>query len=565
MEQQFQEIVLSEIGKNPYNPRKRFDGIAMDELIASVRVKGVIEPVLVRPVTGQATPFELVAGERRLRAATAVAAENGGPDNYRIPALVRELSDDEAFDLMMIENLQREDLNELEEAEGFKMYLKRKGAGADAIEDLAARTGVSARYIRRRTAVLQLPQKVLKLWEQGELSYSHLEQFLRVKDNKAFLNDLIDDSIKCGMSYREVRREVEDMAPQLDKAVFDTETAGCGNCQHNSDVQRQLFDLGSDGKKCLNPDCFKKQLNNYLQGRWEDSSYFKDFGTCGFRFDKGLNYNDYERFNGYERGPWKACRSCEAFVSIIDDLGRIIHDKACLDPKCCQARRAPKKAKNQAGNTGDAAADGVPRVAWHGEHFREKFYQASIPEHYGQLKTSMETPDARDRKDRLSLFSLIKYNPDLHKWFADRAGISRDDDNYWWRMPDGVIFDAIAGLEYGDFLDIHDEAVLQTIMQSDFGADGRRLVADYIGVDLKAEFRIDDEYLQKKTKAEIIAIGEQFKVFEQKCVKDYLFETLLKKRGKYDSCKKGELIQLFLESGADLAGVVPDEIMGRED
>ena len=87
-------------------------------------------------------------------------------------------------------------------------------------------------------------------------------------------------------------------------------------------------------------------------------------------------------------------------------------------------------------------------------------------------------------------------------------------------------------------------------------------MADHIGIDLRTEFRIDEEYLQKKTKAEIIAIGEHFGVFEQKCVKDYLFETLLKKRGKYKSCKKDELIRLFMESGADLAGLVPAEILG---
>jgi len=100
MKQNYQEIALNLIQPSKFNPRKQFKGPKMDELITSVLAQGVIEPVLVRPVDGKKVPFELVAGERRWRAALAAAAEDGGPDQYRIPALVRELSDDTAFDLM---------------------------------------------------------------------------------------------------------------------------------------------------------------------------------------------------------------------------------------------------------------------------------------------------------------------------------------------------------------------------------------------------------------------------------------------------------------------------------
>jgi len=85
-------------------------------------------------------------------------------------------------------------------------------------------------------------------------------------------------------------------------------------------------------------------------------------------------------------------------------------------------------------------------------------------------------------------------------------------------------------------------------------ADSRRMIAEHIGISLQDEWRITEEYLQKKTKPEIIAIAEKFKIFEDPQAQTFLYQTLLKKRGKFDGCKKSELVRVFLESGVDLAG-----------
>ena len=108
--QTYQEISLSEIKVNPRNPRKGFEGQKFDQLVASIREKGVIEPIVVRR---KGKGFEIVAGERRFRAQCQVNPESS------IAAVVRELSEDEAFEFMIIENLQREDLTEMEEAQSF--------------------------------------------------------------------------------------------------------------------------------------------------------------------------------------------------------------------------------------------------------------------------------------------------------------------------------------------------------------------------------------------------------------------------------------------------------------
>jgi len=137
----FQEVRLNQIKINPLNPRKNFSGPKYDELLASVRTKGIIVPVLLRPIPDNA--FEIIAGERRFRALCEVSKANGGIENTSIPAIIQEMSDDDAYDCMTVENLQRADLTPLEEARAFKLYLDRKGP--ESLPDLAERIGINPR------------------------------------------------------------------------------------------------------------------------------------------------------------------------------------------------------------------------------------------------------------------------------------------------------------------------------------------------------------------------------------------------------------------------------------
>lgn len=159
------EIPLDKIKFNPANPRKHCDKKALDELTASVAAQGILEPIIVRPLDGPTGPYEIVAGERRFRAAGAAGLE-------KIPAIVRTLTDDEAFDVMMIENLQRADLTEREEAESFKAYIDARG-GEDAIGALAEKTGTPAGYIRSRVRVKELRAQGL----QGEALTAKMKEW----------------------------------------------------------------------------------------------------------------------------------------------------------------------------------------------------------------------------------------------------------------------------------------------------------------------------------------------------------------------------------------------------
>jgi ParB family chromosome partitioning protein len=595
----FQEIALSKIKPNPLNPRKRFEGPRFEELVASIKAKDVLQPVLVRP---KGKHFELVAGERRFRAKCLIAEADGGLAKNTIPAMVREMSDDDAFDAMTIENLQREDLSPLEEAEAFKAYLDKRGE--ESLDELAQRISKHPGYIRRRTAVLSLPKNVLKAWNDGRLVYGHLEQLIRIRDKKClagFIGDLLDDRFG-NWSVRELKKKIDEQSPALANACWDLEAEGCHACQNNSDAQKKLFaDESKNPPLCLKPACFKQKFNNWLSANWKQSAYAKQLKTNGFRFREGLGYNDFTVI--YGGLPAKDCKKCPDLVTIINDDGRKNQDRACMNPACLKAK---EKSPNRIAAKKDPDA---PRVAWHGEYFREKFYQASLPQRFKQ-----EAPDQAPAL-RLGIFSLLKSNHDLLPWYkkqiskpsapatdptpgtcrtcgctdnnchacieitghpctwiepdlCSRCADEMDEDprdsmgGYW--MGDKDIFAPLVAMDDRQLLILLQEASIQVSMQQGFGPQARRIIADHIGIDLKAEWRIDEEYLAKKTKAEILALMDKFQVKENPAVQTYLYEKLLKKRGKFDGCKKGELVELILKSGIDLAGIVPDEILSEK-
>ena len=168
------------------NPRTDFTGPGFDELVNSIRQKGVIQPIVLRKNEKTET-LELVCGERRVRASKIVAKENGGKSTP-IPAIVRKLTEKEAWDIMVIENIQRESLSPIEEARAFAEFLNRDVGKKDAAKELSERTGLNYGFINRRAKLMELPQVVLDKWNEGKLALGHLEQFLRLIENKEDLN-----------------------------------------------------------------------------------------------------------------------------------------------------------------------------------------------------------------------------------------------------------------------------------------------------------------------------------------------------------------------------------------
>jgi ParB family chromosome partitioning protein len=166
------EIDIDLIEPNPRQPRTRFREESLEELAQSIRVTGVIQPVVVRPVGAR---FQLIAGERRWR-----AAQRAGL--HRIPAIVREVPDHQALEMTVVENLQREDLNPVEQARAFETLINTFGLTQ---EDAAARTGKDRVTIANSIRLLKLEDQILSLLEDGRLSAGHGRALLAFESQAA--------------------------------------------------------------------------------------------------------------------------------------------------------------------------------------------------------------------------------------------------------------------------------------------------------------------------------------------------------------------------------------------
>ena len=176
---------------NPYNPRRRFEAADLDELVQSIRAQGILQPLLVRP-RSDGRSFEIVAGERRWRAAQRVPL-------HEVPALVRAFSDGEALEIALIENVQRADLNALEEAQGYSQLIEHFGYTQ---QQLASSIGKSRSHIANSLRLLTLPPEVKLHLESGALTAGHARALVA----SAAAAELADEIIKLGLSVREAER-----------------------------------------------------------------------------------------------------------------------------------------------------------------------------------------------------------------------------------------------------------------------------------------------------------------------------------------------------------------------
>lgn len=194
---EIREIETDLITPGRQQPRTSFDQAKLDELAQSIRTTGIIQPLLVRPVGGL---FELVAGERRWRAAQIAGLA-------RVPAIVREIPDDKLLELALIENIQRQELNAIEEANAYKRLIDSLGLTQ---EEVARRVGRDRSFITNYLRVLKLPTDIQKLIENEKLSFGHARTLLAVED-PMMQRRLAQKIVKHSWSVRETELRVKQL------------------------------------------------------------------------------------------------------------------------------------------------------------------------------------------------------------------------------------------------------------------------------------------------------------------------------------------------------------------
>jgi ParB family transcriptional regulator, chromosome partitioning protein len=190
------ELAVVDIRPNPFQPRQDVDPAALEELKASIRQAGLLQPIVVRPMASGGG-YELIAGERRLRACQALGWE-------RIPAVKREVDDRTALTLALIENLQRDDLSPVDEARGYERLLAEFNL---AQQDVADAVGRDRSTVANALRLLKLPAAVLAMLHGGQLSVGHARALLALDDPRAAAT-LAREAVAQGFSVREIEDRV---------------------------------------------------------------------------------------------------------------------------------------------------------------------------------------------------------------------------------------------------------------------------------------------------------------------------------------------------------------------
>ncbi len=190
------DLNLTDLRPNPYQPRKKFDDAALKELAESIKEHGVFQPIIVKKsIKG----YEIIAGERRVRASKLAGLET-------IPAIIRQFSDSQMMEIALLENLQRENLNAIEEATAYKTMLEHLGLTQD---DLAKKVGKSRSHITNMLGLLRLPKETQEMIEEGNLSMGHARVLSKLEDTSKIVL-LADRVAKEKLSVRDLEKLADD-------------------------------------------------------------------------------------------------------------------------------------------------------------------------------------------------------------------------------------------------------------------------------------------------------------------------------------------------------------------
>src|ERR1700751_5095779 len=193
---------------NPRNPRRVFSNAELDELVASLKERGIIQPIVARPVRGAGDAYEIIAGERRWR-----AAQRAGL--HEVPVVIIEASDAEALQIAIIENVQRADLNPLEEAEGYCALIEEFGNSQDEIAKIV---GKSRTHVANTLRLLKLPDAVKSYIQDGKLTAGHARMLIGEPNAEQLAQDIVERDLNV--------REVEAMARERAQKSGKKKTSG---------------------------------------------------------------------------------------------------------------------------------------------------------------------------------------------------------------------------------------------------------------------------------------------------------------------------------------------------
>ncbi|NGZ26020.1 MAG: ParB/RepB/Spo0J family partition protein [Magnetococcales bacterium] len=221
-------LPVAAIHANPQQPRKIFPAEALEELVTSIKEQGVLQPILVRSLqtTGVEGEFQIVAGERRWRAAVAAGLSE-------IPAIIRELNDQEVLEIGLLENIQREDLNPVDIARALQRLLDEFDY---THKKIAERIGKNRITITNYLRILKLPEEILEKIAEGTLSHGHAKALLGLGENFADIEPVVERIIQEELSVRETEKLIQHILKKKEQEEEQKESRGYGGRRRDASI-----------------------------------------------------------------------------------------------------------------------------------------------------------------------------------------------------------------------------------------------------------------------------------------------------------------------------------------
>ncbi len=528
------------------NYRKSGDKAKMSELTESVKARGVLTPIWVRK---NGSGHLIIAGHRRHQAAIAAGLET-------IPAIVKEATDEQAMELSVIENDQREDVNPMEQAMGYKDLLDK---GKHTPETLALKLGKNVPYVLGRLKLLNIPKEAQKALLEGKIEYGHALLLTRLKNNgdqKTLLEDILEE----GLSVTAARQVMNQFSTRLGSAAFDVKTA-CSACPSRSKNQTALFpEAAKEKDDCLDASCFFTKTREHYQKLAKDmAAKGVKVLTSAQQVQSAKNGKNAREISPDAEGhsyshPKKyttMCMTCDKRTFYCYEEARYGGRKAfeigeiCLDEKCFNKMNGHKDVSM---GSSSRTSDGRPRSnasRIHAVAMRDRFLRTRMP-------VKVEANDTLQRRlllfhflcqfDRFTTMGKPEIKKDQDQTLAE---ILREHCPTWKQesiLDEQKLFAAIGMIPAVSIAAVTRKAVLACVPFTD--ADVLLQGMGESGLSFEKDFVIDNAFLQTKTKGELVDLA-------------------VKKFGLPATCattdmKKPEIIKGIL--GHKLLGKVPPEV-----
>lgn len=447
---EIQKLQVMLIQPSPKNPRKTFDEAKLEELAQNIEEQGLLQPITVRKISDEETHideetgevvsieprYEIVCGERRFRAWNLLA--NKSSKYNEIPCIIREMTDEQAFDAMITENLQRQDVDPVEEAIAFSLLLEN----GNAIEDISIRFGKSIRFVQDRVKLKGLIPELIEMLRKDliPISGAMLLAKLDTESQRKFLEDEIDK--EEGATLADIKDYLDNLFCVINKAQFfdddkfSDDIPACSGCINNTANHGCLFyEMKGTEQKCINRECFAKKQAEYVKYRVMKES--ENLVKKGEPLTFGKSVIVIEQQNSWDSNSEKRAKADA--IQLYNDMGfEVVTDKV-FDHKCWY-NESDKRIKEKLDNNEIYRC--IEVLNYDRPYFKvSHYYLKKSSKDNCPVSKQIESQNIRQQMQRNKEIVIEKATETMRRWadeIDDYSGKSED-----MTLNEQVIFDVL--------------------------------------------------------------------------------------------------------------------------